>query len=298
MVVRENIRDFNTDHIFDCGQCFRWEREADGSYTGIAFGRPVNICFEPYEEGGAAGRLTVENVEESEFTSYWQDYLDLNRDYGRIKEALADQDEIMGRAIQSGPGIRILRQEPWETVVSFIISQNNNIPRIKKCIQGLCSQFGQPAGSFRGKDYFSFPTAQTLARLTETDLASIKLGYRAKYIIETARQVAADRAIAVGKTEILTLDRLAEAELEQAYQYLTNLCGVGPKVANCILLFGLGKHESFPIDVWVRRVMSRLYGMEEKDLKAMNAYAASHFGSHGGVAQQYLFYHIRQEENK
>lgn len=280
MVVREKIKDFNLDHIFDCGQCFRWDKESDGSYTGIAFRRPVNINFEPYTIGGFEGRLSISNIDENEFNDFWKSYLDLDADYGQIKTTLAKNDMIMANAIELGQGIRILKQEPWETLISFIISQNNNIPRIKKCIEGLCEMFGQPVGTFHGKEYFSFPEAQILAKLTEEDLAPIKLGYRAKYIIKTARKV--------------VIDNVETSKMD--YEYLTSLCGVGPKVANCILLFGMSKFDSFPIDVWVRRVMHRLYDIDENDMKGMANYARENFGAYGGIAQQYLFYHIRQLE--
>lgn len=285
MVIKENVDDFNLDQIFDCGQCFRWTREEDGSYTGIAFGRPVNMKFEPYEKDGFCGRLTIDNIEESEFELLWREYLDLDRDYSAIKSLLAEKDSTMRDAIKSGPGIRILRQESWETIISFIVSQNNNIPRIKKCIEGLCEGFGKSAGQYRGKNWFAFPDVSDLAKICEEDLAPIRLGYRAKYIIETAKKVASDEA---------DFDALRLEETSKGYEYLTGLCGVGPKVANCILLFGLGKHETFPIDVWVKRVMNKLYGIDENQMKAMSAYAAENFGQYGGIAQQYLFYHIRQ----
>lgn len=300
MIVREKIKDFNLDHIFDCGQCFRWSKEDDGSYTGIAFNRPANISFQPYTEGGFEGKLSIDNITEAEFEQYWKDYLNLDKDYGQIKRHLAKKDLIMAEAIKSGQGIRILKQDPWETLISFIISQNNNIPRIKKCIEGLCEMFGSPAGKYRGKEYFTFPEASVLAGLTENDLSPIKLGYRAKYIIETAKKVVADNTDCIKEESmeamVPTLEKLRKENIMTGYEYLISLSGVGPKVANCILLFGMEKHESFPIDVWVRRVMHQLYDIDENDMKSMAAYASENFGQYGGIAQQYLFYHIRQLE--
>lgn len=303
MIVKEKIKDFNLDHIFDCGQCFRWSKEEDGSYTGIAFNKPANISFQPYTEGGFEGKLSIDNVTEAEFEQNWRDYLNLDRDYEQIKRDLAKKDSIMAEAIKSGQGIRILKQDPWETLISFIISQNNNIPRIKKCIEGLCEMFGSSAGSYRGKEYFTFPKASVLAGLTENDLSPIKLGYRAKYIIETAKKVVADNTDSIKQecmdanlSTVATLGNLRKADIATGYEYLTSLSGVGPKVANCILLFGMEKYESFPIDVWVRRVMHQLYDIDENDLKSMAAYASENFGQYGGIAQQYLFYHIRQLE--
>lgn len=305
MAVKIKVQDFNLDHIFDCGQCFRWNREEDGSYTGVAFRQAVNMSLAPDSEddSGAAccgGLLTVDNTTQETFDGVWHDYLDLDRDYGSIKLELSGKDSVMSGAVSSGRGIRILRQEPWETLISFIISQNNNIPRIKKCIEGLCELFGEPLGEYRGKERFAFPEAEVLAGLTEEDLAPVRLGYRAKYIISTAKQVAEDRRLA-GRAAgddcqdaVMTIDSLREASVQEGYDYLTGLCGVGPKVANCILLFGMAKQECFPIDVWVRRVMNRMYGIDENDMKTMKKFAEEKFGEHGGIAQQYLFYHIRQ----
>lgn len=309
-MIEIKVKDFNLDHIFDCGQCFRWNKEEDGSYTGVAFGKAANMRFVSEEEskgcecsGGISARyrgtLYIDMLNLSEeggdaeikrMTEIWSDYLDLKQDYSKVKTILAAKDQVMSCAICSGHGIRILRQEPWEALISFIVSQNNNIPRIKKCIEGLCERFGEPLGEYRGKQRYAFPRAEVLANLTEEDLAPIRLGYRSKYIINTAKQVVAD-----GGEEKLRC--LRDAELQEGYDYLTSLCGVGPKVANCILLFGICKQESFPIDVWVKRVMNRLYGIDENNMKAMKCYAEETFGEHGGIAQQYLFYHIRQMDS-
>ena len=214
---------------------------------------------------------------------FWRDYLDLGRDYGKIKEKLSEDDEIIGAAIEYGSGIRLLNQDRWETLISFIISQNNNIPRIKGCIEKLCAMFGKPIGTFRGKEYFSFPERERLAGISEEDLEPVRLGYRARYIVETAK---AD----------IDLEKASELDTPSLYRYLLSLTGVGPKVANCILLFGFSRYDSFPVDVWVRRVMNRLYGFDEKDMKGMTRFAEEKFGSLGGFAQQYLFYYIRIQE--
>lgn len=278
IVIVDELRDFNLDHIFDCGQCFRWKKEVDGSYTGIAYGKVINVNY-------IEQKLILENATLDDYNSIWRYYFDLDRDYDSIKRKLAEKDEIMRKAISYGHGMRILQQEKWETLISFIISQNNNIPRIKKCIESICESFGESAGKFKGIEFFTFPRPEVIAKLSEGELAPIRLGYRAKYILETARLVAAN--------EGHTLNRMEEAGINEAYNYLLSLCGVGPKVANCIMLFSMGKYMSFPIDVWVRRVMSQLYLINENDTKAMHAFAAEKFGEYGGIAQQYLFYYIR-----
>ena len=317
--IYEGVKDFDLDNIFDCGQCFRWSRQPDGSYTGIARGKIVNMSLQKGPAGEQAGRyaesrtavppesrtavppenrtavppenrtdLVIDNCTEEDFQKIWRPYLDLDRDYGAIKNKLSESDNVMAKAIQGGSGIRILRQELWETMVSFIISQNNNIPRIKGCIENLSRLFGRPAGEYRGTEYFNVPSAEVMANLTAGDLAPCRLGYRAPYLVETARQV-----MAKGGIEAVAAELEAAATPEEACRYLMEFQGVGPKVASCIALFGLGRLEAFPIDVWVRRVMNRLYGIDEKDIKGMNAYAAEHFGENGGIAQQYLFYYIR-----
>lgn len=286
MIVKDNIQDFHPDHIFDCGQCFRWDKETDGSYTGIAEGSPpVNIAFFPYEGQDAVGRLVIDNAEDEDFEEFWKIYLDLERDYATIKNQLCMDDQVMGKAVAHGHGIRILKQEKWETLVSFLISQNNNIGRIKGCIATLCQAFGQPAGSYRGKEYYRMPSPEVLSALSERDLACCGLGYRAKYLIDAAKQVCQDG--------METLFRMGEADEQEALSYLTSLSGVGPKVANCVMLFSMDKLGSFPIDVWIKQAMSTLYGFDKKDVKGMEIHARERFAPYGGIAQQYLFYYIR-----
>jgi len=275
------VRDFALDHIFDCGQCFRWTKNEDGSYTGIAFGRVARIDYDAGSE-----TLKIYGADEADFEAVWKSYLDLERDYGHIKKELAERDEVIRAAIDYGSGIRILNQEKWETLVSFIISQNNNIPRIKKCIDSLAELMGECAGEYEGKVYYSLPSPEVLASATVEDLAPCRLGYRAKYLIETAKQVVSEG--------IASLERLGSTEctLQETFETLKTYCGVGPKVANCIALFAMGKIESFPIDVWVKKVMNRLYGIDENDMKTMARFAEETFGEYGGIAQQYLFYYI------
>ena len=222
-----------------------------------------------------------------EFRDIWHRYFDLDRDYSVIKQRLAIGDEIMAKAISCGSGIRILNQEKWETLLSFIISQNNNIPRIKKCINSLAETMGTKAGEYEGRTYYSLPAPDVLAAAEPEDLAPCRLGYRAKYLVETARKVAAD-----GPDSLEALARV-DVTGPDAVAALRQYCGVGPKVANCIALFSLGKFDSFPVDVWVRKVMHELYGIDEKDVRGMTAYASENFGEYGGIAQQYLFYYMR-----
>ena len=280
--VIENVRDFHPEHIFECGQCFRWNRQDDGSYTGTAMGRIVNIRLCPEGDEGekaCAGKVIIKNASPEDYEKIWRQYLDLDRDYGMIKQRLSARDEVMENAVAAGRGIRILKQDLWETIVSFIISQNNNIPRIKGCIEKLSALAGERLEDYDGQAVYALPTVERLARLEADDLAPVRLGYRAPYLIKTARMV-------------------ADKGLPENYEEVSALCGVGPKVANCITLFGLHDLSSFPIDVWVRRVMNEMYGFEEKDVRGMAAFAAERFGELGGIAQQYLFYYIRSKKGE
>lgn len=277
--IVENVKDFNLEHIFDCGQCFRWEKQQDGSYIGTAMNKIARMTLD-------GDRLIIDNCDQEDFESTWRDYLDLNRDYSEIKALLTEGDSRLKMAAEYGYGIRILNQDFWETVVSFIISQNNNIPRIKGCIEAVCAAHGEKVGNYGGKEYFAIPRPEVMAGLEPEDLASARLGYRAPYLVKTARQMLEEGGPEAVKARI--------AAGEDPIGELQAFCGIGPKVAACISLFGLGRIDAFPVDVWMRRVMNRLYGIEEKDMKAMKDYAAEHFGRYGGIAQQYLFYYIRE----
>ncbi len=285
--IYEDVKDFDTEHIFECGQCFRWRRQEDGSYDGIVRDRVVNIRVKD-----TAGRkdLILSPCSAEDFEQIWMPYFDLGRDYGMIKNKLAEKDPVMEKAIQEGSGIRILRQDLWETIVSFIISQNNNIPRIKGCIEKLCEGFGEPIPSPGStQKIYTMPMPEVLAGLTAEELSVCRMGYRAPYLIQTARQV-----LKMGGIGILQEKLDQAADSAQVLEILRTFQGVGPKVANCIALFGVGRLDTFPIDVWVRRVMHKLYGIDEKNTQKMEDFAKKHFGEWGGIAQQYLFYYIRE----
>ena len=304
MIVFDGIRDFNTDHIFDCGQCFRWRKEEDGSWTGIAGARIANVSFKPESIRSKSGKvivndLTGDKLPAKKVREFWHSYLDLGRDYALIKRKLSKGDPVMKEAIKEGSGIRILNQDLWETIVSFIISQNNNIPRIKGCVERLADVAGSPIPiNNRAKNLGTFccgeglignasgkkeelclktvPRPEKLAAMNESDLSEVRLGYRAKYLIRAAQEV-------------------LERGMPETFEEVLALTGVGPKVANCITLFGLRDMSSFPIDVWMRRVMHELYDFHEDDVKGMAAFAEGNFGELSGIAQQYLFYYIREK---
>ncbi|MCL2079086.1 MAG: DNA-3-methyladenine glycosylase 2 family protein [Oscillospiraceae bacterium] len=259
------ILDFDLTKTFECGQCFRWNAESADIYVGVAFGRAVRIYKENNDIYITCSR--------TEFEDIWKGYFDLARDYAKIRKQL-DVSDFMNKAIQYGDGIRLLRQEPWEALCSFIISQNNHIPRIKEIIRLLCTAFGDKI-MFDGNTYYSFPCAKTLARLREDDLAPIKSGYRAKYLI------AAAQAVSGGVLDFETLSGLSQNE---ARQVLLKLPGVGNKVADCVLLFGLHMIDAFPVDVWIKRALSKYFDP---------SFDFTVFSPYGGIAQQYLFYYAR-----
>jgi len=283
----EGVRDFSAEQIFESGQCFRFTREPNGSYTGVVRGCFANIAYDNEED-----RLTIwsDYMPKSEALSikFWRDYLDLDRDYREIKRALSDKDPVMEKAVLAGSGLRVLNQEPWETLISFIVSQNSNIPKIKGSIEALCRLYGKKLGRFENRDLYSFPAIKDLAASDIEELETCKLGYRAQYIAESARQVDVDGGAFLATS--------ANANTEKAEAYLLSLSGVGPKVAHCVLLFSMKKSDIFPVDVWIARAMNRLYGIDENDHDAMRAYAKERFAPYGGIAQMYLFEFMRKSK--
>lgn len=276
-LILSGVRDFDLTETFDCGQCFRWEK-TDDAYLGIAYGLPLKISQTDHT-------ITLHETSICEWDKVWSKYFDMERDYGKIKETLS-HDPIMKEAISFGEGIRILRQEPFECLISFIISASNNIPRIKKIINSLCTEFGEKI-TYMGKDFYAFPTPEKLAGLSLSDLGVIKAGFRDKYILNTAK------AVMNGQID---LECLKSASFEYAKTELLKLSGVGNKVAECVLLFSLEKYGSFPVDVWIKRIMEHCYFDSEQDKEVISAFAEEKFSELCGFAQQYLFYWAR--ENK
>lgn len=281
-ILIDGVDNLKLEHTFECGQCFRWERDGQAdAYIGVAQGKVVRMEL-------VGKQLTIENASPEDYDQIWCHYLDQDRDYTALKYAIEAKSPILEEAVNVGYGIRILNQDLWETIASFIISANNNIPRIKGCIEGLAKNFGKEIGKFKGKTYYAFPDLETLARLKESDLEIIRLGYRNRYLLETAKRLAG------GELEEIEALRSVKVPHDQVVVRLCKLPGVGPKVANCIALFGLGRTDTFPIDVWMRRVMSQLYGMEGKTDKQMEAQGRKMFGQLAGFVQQYLFYSARK----
>ncbi|WP_082394835.1 DNA-3-methyladenine glycosylase [Caloranaerobacter sp. TR13] len=278
-VIIENLEDFEPEHIFECGQCFRWNKEDDGSYTGVANGKIINVKKED-------GIIIFSNTNLNEFNDIWFEYFDLGRDYSKIKRELS-KDKILKKAVEYGYGIRILKQDVWEVLISFIISANNRIPMIKRAIENLSQKYGELIGEYNGKKYYSFPKADALSRLTIDDIKDCKTGFRAKYIFNAA---------AIVSNKQMDIYRLKNLTTEEAKKELMLFAGVGPKVADCIMLFSMEKYDAFPIDVWVKRVMEYFYLKKDTKLKDIQKYAQNKFGEYAGFAQQYLFYYAREHD--
>lgn len=277
-LVVTGLRDFNLKHIFDCGQCFRWNEQENGTYLGVAMGRALKLT----QEGDT---VIFYQTTKKDFTDIWSRYFDLDTDYGKIKKTLS-ADGIMKKATKYGSGIRILKQSLFETVISFIISASNNIPRIKGIVERLCALYGEEI-EYMGKTYYSFPDIKTMSSLTKEDLSPIKAGFRDKYIID---------AVDKFNSGELNYEYLHTLSTKDAKKALMEVKGIGEKVANCILLFGLHRTESFPVDVWIKRIMEYCYFDSEQPIPIIADFAQEKFGNLGGYAQQYLFFYAREEK--
>ena len=250
---------FSLERTLDCGQAFRWESDESGVFSGVAYGKVMRVK----EEGDS---LLFYGMKNEDVQGVFYRYLDLGRDYREITDRY-NGDKYLSEAVRACPGIRILRQEPWEALCSFIISQNNNIPRIKGIIKRLCESFGEELES----GMFTFPSPEVLSGKAPEDLASLRAGFRAKYIIDAANKVSSGE---------IDFDKIAASPIEFGRQELQKIKGVGKKVAECTLLYGFGKYEAFPEDVWVKRIMAEMYP---------DGLPACTKGSEG-IAQQYLFH--------
>lgn len=258
----KGIEEFDLPHTLDCGQAFRWKCDENGVWSGIAGNKFLKL------EKLSDGTVVLYNTTEDEFLSYWKNYFDLDRDYSQIVKQLS-KNETLKSACEYSYGIRILNQEPFETLCSFIISQNNNIGRIKGIVERLCENFGEKIDGG-----YAFPTAMKMASLTVDDLAPLRSGFRAKYLVDAAQKVASGE---------VDLYHLRYFTLEDAQQELMKIKGVGPKVADCALLFSHHQDHAFPKDVWIKRAMDTLFNGELPECAK----------EYAGIAQQYIFFYAR-----
>ena len=261
-ITLEHLKNFDLSQTLDCGQCFRWKKSGDNSYKGIVNKKVITAT--------QVDDNLILNVNKEEFHKFWIKYFDLETDYEKICNDFKKINPILKSACEKFSGIRILRQDPWETICSFIISQNNNIPRIKKIIERLCVLFGDKIS----EDEYSFPRAETISKLSVDDLSSIKSGFRAKYILDAAQKI---------ESNSVDLEYIKSCDFLEAKNILMTINGVGPKVADCVLLYGFHRLEAFPMDVWMKKISDKFLPNELIEF----------LGKNRGIAQQYLYHYAR-----
>ena len=280
--ILENFKDFEPCHIFECGQCFRWNIQTDGSYTGVFKNNVLNVKKEN-------NKIIFKGICNDNIIKVINDYFDFDTDYNKIKKELSNVDEYLKESIEFGSGIRILNQDLWETIISFIISANNNIPRIKGIIERISKKYGNEL-EWNNEKYYTFPTPKQLSKASVEDLRALGLGFRDKRVYDTTKIIL--------NNEISLKELIEEKDVNILREKLLTLPGVGPKVADCIMLFGLKRFEVFPIDVWVRRVMNDLYIKNDDETKVnkreIEKLAMEKYKNLAGLAQQYLFYWKRE----
>ena len=280
LVILEDVENFDAKAIFTCGQAFRWYEEKNGSFTTVHLGRVLNVLNED-------DKVIFKGTNLEEFNEIWIDYFDLNTDYQSIRKSLAN-NEILANAMEYGKGIRILNQNHFEMLISFIISANNMIPRIRKSIEVISMRYGKFICEDENRKYYSFPTVEELSKATVEELREFaKVGFRDKRIFDTVNMI---------KNENIDLDSFENLETDNLREELLKFSGVGNKVADCIMLFSYKRGEVFPVDVWIKRVMEELFIKEETPVKKISKEADRIFGKYAGYAQQYLFYYGREEK--
>ena len=280
LVILEDVENFDAKAIFTCGQAFRWYEEKNGSFTTVHLGRVLNVLNED-------DKVIFKGTNLEEFNEIWIDYFDLNTDYQSIRKSLAN-NKILANAMEYGKGIRILNQNHFEMLISFIISANNMIPRIRKSIEVISMRYGKFICQDENRKYYSFPTVDELSKATVEELREFaKVGFRDKRIFDTVNMI---------KNENIDLDGFENLETDILREELLRFSGVGNKVADCIMLFSYKRGEVFPVDVWIKRVMEELFIKEETPVKKISKEADRIFGKYAGYAQQYLFYYGREEK--
>lgn len=281
IVTAKGVKDFKLSQILECGQCFYFDRIDETEYEAyqvVAFDRAVRM-----EQTGDTFRIIGSSLED--FERIWKRYLDMDNDYSVIKTAVIKADEALSTAVNEKDGIRILNQDFFETLISFIISQNKNIPQIKQCVKNISNKYGDAIIGYNGETFYSFPKVEALYNATEEGLRECKVGFRAPYIKSAANAV---------YSGAVTKEKLDNLDVNEARKLLMTIKGVGEKVANCVLLFGLGRREAFPVDVWMKRIMEQMYfGGEDRSKAELEAFAVEKFGEYSGYAQQYLFDYAR-----
>ena len=273
------IKCFNLKYTLECGQCFRWKKvqEDKNRYIGIIKDRVIDI-----EQ--INNRLIIYSNKEDDLEVTVKEYFDLNKNYESVEKKISLIDENIEKSVKNTSGIRILNQDLFETIISYIISANNNIKRISKSVDKISEMYGKKV-IYDNQEYYLFPTLEELGKATEEELLSCGVGFRARYIKNTIKYLLKNKEI---------MNTLPDMATDKAKEVLMGFSGVGPKVSDCILLFSLKKTEVFPIDVWVKRVMEKLYFKRNVTIKLISEYAKENFKEDAGIIQQHLFHNVRE----
>ncbi|MBQ3546341.1 MAG: DNA-3-methyladenine glycosylase 2 family protein [Lachnospiraceae bacterium] len=281
-VIVEDVSEFDIRQTLECGQCFHFEKLDEMDYAVVYKKHLLRI-----KQNGNV--LKCENTSVEEFENVWKYYFDLDRDYKCIQEDLISADERLLEAIKENRGVRILNQDFAETLMSFIISQNKQIPHIKAIVKSLSEKYGDYLGSINGMDFYAFPDELQIKKISEEMYRECKTGFRAPYLFDAGVKL---------NSEDFNSEGLRNMGYDLAKEKLITIKGVGEKVANCVLLFALGYRNAFPVDVWIKRIMEHMYFEKETDNNEIMRFAKERFGDYGGYAQQYLFYYAREKKMK
>ncbi len=275
-IIVSDLQDFLLSQTLECGQCFHFIKNDEEDYSISAMGKYLHICQKE-------DSLIFYNTTKEEYDSIWENYFDLKRDYGEIKKALLAKDNSLREAIEAMWGVRILNQDFFETLISFIISQNQQIVRIKQIVAAVSQKCGTPLEN----EMYAFPDADAILAAGVDKIKECKAGFRSPYIIDACEKF---------KSDIVSEKALLEMDYESCIENLKLIKGVGDKVANCVALFSLSKRNAFPIDVWIKRVMESIYFDGDTPIPQIQKLAKERFGEYGGYAQQYLFYYGKVNE--
>lgn len=293
-IIIEGVKDFNIKQILECGQCFRWERISDTNYIVVAYRRVIEIV----QDGD---NVIIYNTNLNDFNEIWKNYFDLDTDYSVLKDELA-KDETLRKSVEFGYGIRILNQDPFEMLISFIVSARNSIPAIMKTIKKMSEKWGDEL-SYKGNTYYAFPTPEQFKDATLDEIKETGASFRSKYIFDTISKVndaieAKNNGTLTEELKIFDLEYIKSLPTDECHIALQNFMGVGAKVADCIMLFSMEKKSAFPVDVWVKRAMIHFYVAPDVSLNKIRVFGRDKFGELSGLAQQYLFYYARENNIK
>ncbi len=281
-LIVSGVKEFHLAQTLECGQCFHYEKIAEMEY-GVVY---RTYLLHIKQEGD---KLYCYGTDEETFQKIWMHYFDMETDYAMIKRELLRADERLTDAIHANSGVYILNQDFSETLMSFIISQNKQIPHIRKIVKELSEKYGEELGEIAGQKFYSFPDETQISFITEEDFRACKTGFRAPYLVDAGRKLQLDE---------YNMEDLKKSGYEEAKRRLLEIKGVGEKVANCVLLFALGYRNAFPVDVWMKRIMEQMYFGSSTDSKKIMEFARQTYGPYGGYAQQYLFCYARQNDLK